>query len=287
MNRSNKMTSEFVELLCLFVWRLSLGIAFAAIAALFWQWLGASEEYRAFRRQFSRQPWAKKLLRLGPWLAERTHWTLAVAWREALRCGVWTPDDIDAAAIALSAAPGGAALTFLPGETFNPECMESENEHLPWVLTTTRPGLMWRGAVLVKAHVQTAQEDAIILATNSTHHLTARLVKLLGEPAGPLSRISRGALNGTLDTVARSEERDSWLRELHASAPTGTLSLIEPMDGEPFDDGTMESTEPLNSRQHAVVVNRLSVGLRRPGANGEVLVHAIVAARIKPREERI
>ena len=287
MNRSREMSSEFFDSLCIFLGRLAFCIAGAAIVALVYQYGAPSAEFRAISSRFGREPWAKKLLRLGKFLADRTRWTLAAAFSEAIQRDVLSPEEFNSSVRELAGLPDGAVLSAEPGDSFDPKRMEADSEEYPWVLSTTQPGLIWRGKTLVKARVRTTSADSVMLSLTAEHPLTKHLLSILGEPVGAQTQITRGALNGTLDSVPRSEDRDAWLRQLHTKAPGESFKLIEPVAGVAFQGETMESTELLSAPQHAVVSVCQCVGLRRAGAKGEVLAPALVVAHVRPREGRI
>lgn len=266
---------------------LIIGAACAAIASVIWQYCAVSAEFRAVASRFGKKSWAKKLLRLGPYLAERTRWTLSSAWNQALERALLTPQEVNDAVLSLAEFPGSATLSLNAGDPFDADRMEADAPIHPWVLAVVRPGLVWHGEILAKARVRTAGADTILLNASAHHPLTARLLGVLGDAQELDLQISRGALNSVLDSVTRLEDRDAWIRELNAAAPAGSFALIEPLAGNHFNGNTMESTESLSAPQHAVVSDCLCVGLRRAGANGEVLSRARVVARIKPPKARI
>lgn len=256
-----------------------LVVGICSLLFAFVEWISPSPELKSLLPQAKKNSWARKLIRKGPFLAERIMWKVEKAWPIASD-GMTEEEKSKAVRWLAKKFENGEIVEPDIGDSFNKAEAVCREESGEWVFELHRAGLKWNGQVLEPASIQSASADFLSLHYTSENRLTKEYQCSISREKDRESydlRLEIGTIR-EVALIAEYQERNEWICSLANHSPREELVTLSPEIGAPFDERCMINFgEDVVNVSEAQVAKVLCSGLKR--ANGDLLLKANIEAR--------
>lgn len=261
---------------------LILGVSAAALILAIWEKINVSSQFRLVSTQIDDHPWKRKLLASGPFLGERTRWTIGPAWT-AVRDKL---DEVEKREALTALTALDCCEEFSPNkeDRFSSAKMSSEEGYRDgFVLRTIEPGLVEKetGTVLRKARVVNGSASFISVRQLSPENPIQKTASRGGDLQPDFELTEIGMQNALLGL--RPESCSQWIEELLSRWPKEDSSVVpfEPEENDSLDENKMKTKDEIHNAQNRIVQKVLTPGLRT--SSGIILLKSLVET--KPGEE--